>query len=150
MRTRQGFTVIEMAIVTTMIGLVTAMAFPKLAAVREQSALHSAKRHLLTQIAAARSSAIQRGGEVRLRTASNAVWLTTEIGGAQTEISPTSELGVTFDVTLSPSQDPVRFDSRGYAIALPATGVKYVLERGAQRDSVCLTRLGTILSECAS
>lgn len=150
MRNRPGFTVVEMAIVTTMIGLVTAIAYPRLAVVREQSAITGAKRHLITQLNGGRASAIQRGAEVRLRASGNAVWLTSEIGGVQTDISPVSELALTFGVTLTASQDPVRFDSRGYGIALPATGVKFVLERGAVRDSVCITRLGSILRECES
>ena len=148
MRNRSGFTAIEMALVTTIMGLVTAIAYPRLASVRDQGALESARRHVITQLAGARASAIQRGQAVRLRTVGSSVWLTTEIGGAQTAISPTSELEITFGVRLTASHDPVIFDSRGYATSLPVTGATFVLERGALRDSVCITQIGTVIAEC--
>lgn len=150
MGSRPGFTTIEMAIVTTLVGLLSAIAYPRLAAVRDQAALEGARRHVITQLSGARSSAIQRGQPVRLRAAGSAIWLSTDIGGVQTPIAPTSELTVSFDVTLAASHDPVIFDARGYATSLPATGAKFVLERGALSDSVCITRLGTILPECGS
>ena len=68
MRNRSGFTAIEMALVTTIMGLVTAIAYPRLASVRDRGALESARRHVITQLAGARASAIQRGQAVRLRT----------------------------------------------------------------------------------
>ncbi|HUF26331.1 MAG TPA: GspH/FimT family pseudopilin [Gemmatimonadaceae bacterium] len=148
MRSRFGFTAIEMVMVTALIGITSMIALPKLAAVREQSEIHGAKRQILTQLAGARGSAIQRGRTVQLRTVGNQVWLTSDVGGSQTSISPVVYTASSFGVTVTASHDPITFDARGFATSLPATGAMFVLESAARRDSICVTRLGLPLPEC--
>lgn len=147
MRTRPGFTAIEMALATTIVGIVTAIAYPKLTSIREQSELQGAKRQVITQLAGARTSAIQRGRSVDLRTVGGGVWLTIEDGGTKI-ISPRIRVDETFGVSLTASHAIVSYDARGYATSLPVAGAKFVLARGAMKDSVCITRLGVVLQEC--
>lgn len=148
MRNRAGFTTIEMAIVTTVVGLVTALAIPRLASVREQAGLNGAKRHVITQLAGARSSAIQRGAAVTLVAAGHSMYLTTPIDGTDTQISPRSLLLPTFGVEMTATVPTISFDARGFATTLPPEGATFVLSRGAASDSVCVTRLGLVLPEC--
>ena len=148
MRNRTGFTTIEMAIVAAVVGLVTAIAIPRLSAVREQAGLNGAKRHLITQLSGARASAVQRGTTVKLVAASHSLYLKTLVGGADVQISPKSLLLPTFGVELAASDAEITFDARGFATSLPPEGAKFVLTRGAASDSVCVTRLGLVLPEC--
>lgn len=148
MRNRFGFTAIEIALVTTIIGLMAAVAYPKLTQVREQGALQGARRQVITQVLGARASAIQRGRPVQLRTDANDVWVSTIIGGTATTISAVASIEKSFGVTVTASHDPVTFSARGYATALPVTGAKFLLDRAGVKDSVCITRFGTVIPEC--
>ena len=148
MRNRPGFTAVEMALVATIVGLVSAIALPRLSAYREQSALTGAKRQVITQLAAARASAIQRGTTVVLVADNSTLYLVADVGGTETTISPRARLVPTFDVELEASEEKISFDARGYATSLPTGGATFRLWRGEASDSVCVTRLGTILPEC--
>lgn len=148
MRNREGFTAIEMALVTTIVGLMAAVALPKFGQMREQAELNSAKRQLITQLAAARASAVQRNRNVELHTDGTEIWLTTEIGGVDTEIARRSRPYEQFDVKVEASTDPITYDARGFASGLPIGGAKFLLYRAERSDSVCVTRYGTIVPEC--
>lgn len=148
MRSRPGFTTIEMTVVAAVLGIVTAFAIPRLSAAREQAGLNGAKRHLITQLAGARASAIQRSSPVQLVASGHSIHLTTSVGGVDTQISPRSLLLPTFGVEMTATNATITFDARGFATSLPADGAKFILTRGAASDSVCVTRLGLVLSEC--
>ena len=148
MRNRRGFTAIEMALVTTIFGILAAVAYPKLTQVREQAALQGAKRHVITQLLAARSAAIQRGRTVQLRTVDNDLWVLTIVSGTPTTVSAVASLDGSFGATVTPSAASISFDARGFATGLPLTGAKFVIDRSGVRDSVCVTRFGTVVSEC--
>ena len=148
MRSRSGFTTIEMTVVAAVLGIVTAFAVPKLSTARENAGLNGAKRHLITQLAGARASAIQRSSPVQLVATSHSIRLTTSVGGVETQISPRSLLLPTFGVEMTATDETITFDARGFASSLPAGGAKFILTRGAASDSVCITRLGLVLSEC--
>ena len=149
MRNRKGFTAIEMAIVAALIGLLAAMAFPKFSALRESAGLTAAKRQLITQLGAARAAAVQRNRAVALHTDGAEIWLTTDVGGVNTEIARRSRPYEQFDVTVEPSVDPITFDPRGIATGLPVAGAKYLLYRSDRADSVCVTRFGVIVPGCS-
>lgn len=148
MRNRKGFTAIEMAIVAVMIGLMAAIAFPRFSALRESGELNAAKRQLITQLGAARAAAVQRGRTAQLHTDGTEIWLTADIGGAQTEIARRARVYEQFDVKVEASDSPITFDSRGLATSLPVTGGKFLLHRAERSDSVCVTRVGTIVPTC--
>ena len=148
MRNRKGFTAIEMALVTTIVGLLAAVALPRFGQMREQAELNSAKRQLITQLGAARASAVQRNRSVQLHTDGADIWLTTQIGGTDTEIAQRAHLTEQFDVAVEASNQPITFDPRGFAVGLPVTGAKFLLYRAERADSVCVTRFGTIVAEC--
>lgn len=139
---------IEMALVVSLIGILAMVAWPRMSSAREGAKLQGAKRQVITQLLAARASAIQRGRQVQLRTSGNEVWATAPVGGVQTEITPRAKLYETFAVTVTASHDPITFDQRGYATSLPLTGGVFVLDLGGVVDSVCVTRLGTVAREC--
>jgi prepilin-type N-terminal cleavage/methylation domain-containing protein len=148
MRNRKGFTAIEIALTTVIVGLMAAIALPKFGDMREAGELNAAKRQLITQLGAARASAIQRARAVELHADGAEIWLMTEIKGADTEIGVRVKNYETLDVKIEASESPIIFDSRGFATSLPATGAKFLLYRGERSDSVCVTRFGTLLPEC--
>lgn len=148
MRSRMGFTMAEVAIVIVLIGLLAAFAYPRLAPARESAALNAAKRHLITQLGAARATAVQRGRAVALHTDGTDIWLTTAVGGVETEIGPRAKVYDQFETKIEASHDPVVFDSRGFSTSLPLAGGKFLLHRAERTDSVCVSRFGTIVQEC--
>ena len=146
MRNRSGFTMIEVALVTTIVGLLSLVAYPKVSDMRERSDVDAARRRILSQLNVARASAVQRGRRVEMRMVSNTMWLTASNGVTQQVITKPVQLDSLFSVSVSATATTVAFDSRGFSVSLPNTGAKYVLTRGEYSDSICVTKLGTVLT----
>jgi hypothetical protein len=78
------------------------------------------------------------------------MWVTADTVGATLRLRPAVSLRKNFGVTVTVDQGVVTFDPRGFSPSTPATGARYVVQRGTLRDTVCVTRLGQIKTrECA-
>lgn len=144
MRIRSGFTTIELALVTVIVGVMSMVAYPKFASLRDRSDIDAAKRRLVSQLSTVRAVAVQRGRRAEMRVVNNAIWVTVEQGGTQQIVSGVLRLDSLFAVRVTASNDPVAYDSRGFAVSLPPAGAKYVLTNGTYTDSICVSKLGVL------
>ncbi len=67
LRARRGFTLIEMMIVVSIVGITAGVAWPKFIETREQMAVESAAQRLVQDLGLARTEAIKRNRPMSLR-----------------------------------------------------------------------------------
>lgn len=138
---------IELLVVMALLVGLTMMAAPKISSARERSSLSSARQQLTATVAAARAAAVQKGrpSQLRVKNGVVSVWAADMAGNVQvvTQTSYATEYGVT--LTLANASDTlITFEPRGFSRRM-ATPPRFVLQRGAMKDSVCLTVLGKLL-----
>jgi len=142
----RGFTVIEMLIVVVLLGLLTAMAYPRMSGVRNSAGLRAARVQFAASLATARAAAVRWGPPAQLKRIGNSIQVRADTGGTGSFVSlglPVP-LDSQFSVTLSATVDSVVFGPRGLATNLSSSGAQFALVRGSLQDSVCLTRLGEV------
>lgn len=143
---RQGFTLIEMLLVIVFLGLISAIAYPRLKAPAAGLSVRSALQQTSEMLVVARTAAVQSGAETRfirngnvLRTVmdSSGTWITLAARDLYTMH------GVTVAVSGTAPKDTIRFDARGIAIGLTASQtIKFT--NSTAIDSVCVTRIGKV------
>jgi len=148
-RARPGFTMLELAIVMTMMGLLTALALPKVRAGKERADLRTGREAVANLASQARRTAIARGAPVQLGfDPANAKRLEIRLDNgtriassldtyAQWKLTPFITGGVV---------NYVRFDAHG--LARDANGVTRVLalqNSSGLRDSVCISGAGMVM-----
>ena len=146
---RRGFTLVELVIVLTMLGIVAGITVSGYTRSRARVQNGTAQRYLETYAVGARAAAMLRGRSTTLNVLGDAVWVTADSAGTQLPLRPPINLRNTFGVTTSGTQSTVSFDPRGFATALPEAGVRFVIapasgSSGSVRDTVCVSRTGQI------
>jgi len=144
----RGFTMIELMIAVVVMGIITAIGAPKLAAIRDQASVRSATQQIGAYVATARAAAIRRGLRANFKTSGDTMWVEIQQPGAPQVIAPRIPLSETFNVAMTSTTDSIVFDARGFAINLPGTQT-YVVSRSTASDSICVTRLGMISPKCS-
>ena len=149
-RSRRGYTLTEMLIVVSVVGLLTLFSLPKFRGLVERNKLTAAREELAAAIATARAAAVQKGRTATLFLSGNQMWVTvvTNNAGSTTTIVPVKSFGTLYNVSVSP-KDPaltsVTFDMRGFATPrLSQTGV-FRMVRGTKKDSLCITTAGQLM-----
>lgn len=143
LRTRAGFTVTELALVLTIAAVCTAIVAPKFQPTVDAAKLRSAKTELASYLSVARASAIRRNAQSQVQISGSSVTATVSVNGTQTTFRRPTDFSKSFGVTFFGSPPPsVTFDPRGFVTG--GATAKYVLVRGAQKDSVCVTSLGIV------
>jgi prepilin-type N-terminal cleavage/methylation domain-containing protein len=147
-RNRTGFTLLELLIVIVMIGVLLAMAMPKLNKVDAQASTASAARVIAGQLATARAAAMHTGYDARMT-----------IGGTTIQVETSDSLGVyaplgkmvdlaEFGVTVAVDpESEVVFDSRGFARDI-GTIQRFIVDAGTNgvpKDTVCVAKIGLVL-----
>ncbi len=150
-RTR-GFSIIELLIVLTIIGITTGMAVPKLRAVGLDTDVRSARSALTASVARTRAAAIQYARPARLYFSGGiARTVIVQLNGDTTRVGSAANLAGLFSVTMavSPAADTyIEFDPRGVGVLTGGTGtiVNIVLTRDATHTGrFCVTRYGRVL-----
>lgn len=142
MHARRGFTLIEMLVVITIVGILLGVVVPRYGAIAGSMKVHSAKQEMSTLLTQARATAIHTDRTVQVVRSSNVISLVS-VNGANRTILSQQDLGSQFGVTLTTTKDTVTYDSRGLVAGNSVT-LKFVVTNGSTRDSVCLMALGTI------
>jgi prepilin-type N-terminal cleavage/methylation domain-containing protein len=143
---RGGFTMLELLIVIVLMGLLSAMAYPRMSGVRQSAGLRAARVQFVSSLATARAAAVRFARPAQLKRSGNSIQVLADTGGTGAFVSlglPVA-LDSQFSVTLSATIDSVVFGSRGLATNLSTSGAQFALVRGTIQDSVCLTRLGEV------
>jgi prepilin-type N-terminal cleavage/methylation domain-containing protein len=140
-RTRKGFTLIEIIAVMVIMGFVLMLALPKYGNLNDRNQMRSAKDGLAARISAARAAAVASGKPSTFSLRADTMKVTLNSGGViltkGADVNLMKQFGVTM---LSPNADIV-FDGRGMA-----NGASLVLKfkRGNLIDSLCVSKLGLI------
>ena len=142
MQQRRGFTLIEVLMVITIVGILLGVVVPRYGAISGAMSVHSAKQELGSMLAQGRATAIRTDQTVLVVRTGNVMSLI-GINGTGSTIISQQDLGSQFAVTVSASRDTVTYDSRGMVTGNSST-LKFIVTNGSTRDSVCLMALGKV------
>src|SRR6185437_1183732 len=139
LRARRAYTVLEMAIVVAMIGLLLAIAVPRVAAVRDRASVRAAMTDLSAAFSLARRTALSRRAlvSVVLDTASGTV----EVHSGNTRLWRRT-LGGSFGIVLGANRDSAVYDPRGLGYGV--SNLSLSVRRGEMVDTLTMSRLGRV------
>ena len=146
-RSQRGYTLTEMLIVVSIVGLLTLFSVPRFSGLVERNKLSAAREELSAAIATARAAAIQKGRTATLFLSGNQMWVTvvTSNGGATSTVVPVKSFSTLYNVSVTSTAPTVTFDMRGFANPRLATTGKFVISGASKKDSVCITTAGQIM-----
>ena len=142
---RKGFSMIEMVVVITLVGLIASIGFPRLRDGLEKQNVRSAKALIATLAATARGAAIQRGCSATLNLTVDSVWVTAcgvNPPAASVQVGTKKLVGDEFSVTLDATAASVVYDPRGISTQFQATTVRVIGPN--YRDSVMINEVGRV------
>ena len=150
---KSGFTLMEVIIVVSFIGLLAGVSFPRLADVQTKFAVRGAVTAFMSAHSLTRATAIRQGGvaELHIDSAGNRFWIevdTTLAGsGTMDTIGLIVDVGG-YGVTLSSTQSLLCFEGRGMpssASGCATTGATISFTYNNAGDTIVTTTLGKIL-----
>jgi len=157
MRPRRGFTMIELMVVFSILGIITLVAIPRIKNFRAGSNMRSAKAQVASSIATARAAAIQKGRFARFIVRGNR--LTVEVTADTSHTAGVVATGNMIILSNIPLDDRygvnmtiraaadslIRFDARGFGFTGSTGRATYVLTGSGVTDSVCVSPVGLIM-----
>jgi prepilin-type N-terminal cleavage/methylation domain-containing protein len=152
-RPRSGFSLLELLIVVSMVGLLALFGIPKFRVVRDQNNVSGARARVEAAIATAKAAAIHKGRLSRFEVTGNgiAVWTMDPTSGAWQSTLKWMDLGSVFPGVQiqvgGPGIAQLYYEPRGltWSGSKPPSTLVFRLVGQARRDSVCVTRQGQIL-----
>jgi prepilin-type N-terminal cleavage/methylation domain-containing protein len=153
MRSRQGYSLAEVLIVIAIIGIVSGLALPKLARMRDKTKVYAATERFTRSIFAARQSAIQRGKHAYFKSKSNKIWVIVDTTGTNADsviVNRELDMSETYGVTVTPSTlVSIEYDPRGIATQASKQSFGFTHTASGYVDSLCVSKLGnTIRDRC--
>ena len=154
-RSQRGYTLTEMLIVVSVMGLLTLFALPRFHGLAERNRLTSARDELAAAIATARAAAVQKGRTSTLFLSGNQMWVTvvTNNAGSTTTIVPVKSFSTLYNVSVAPkdaAMSSITFDMRGFATPrLSSTGI-FRITGANKKDSLCITTAGQLMPKSCS
>jgi len=143
---RRGFTLIEVVIVLTIIGIMASVAIRAIGSSSVKGSVRSAMDALATMHAVAKQSAIQRGRQTKLVLSStnmNVQILARNTAGTGWDTVQTTEFDDRFNVSLRSTRDTLTFNPRGIGGELSATTV--ILYRSTFSDTLTISAAGRLV-----
>jgi prepilin-type N-terminal cleavage/methylation domain-containing protein len=154
---RPGFSMVELLIVLTVLGVTAAMAFPKLSGVNAGTNVRNAQGAVAATVARARAAAIQRGRPARAYVGNGAAWTVVDVYSGPIRLGAASQLDSLFKVTMTvegiaaPDSAFVEFDARGLGRQAGAAAVQVNFSSNKSAGNVCLRPTGrVILAACGT
>ena len=136
---RNGVTLIELAVVLVVIGVLCAIGFPGILRFLDRSHVRHATNELVTVLALARTTSVARG--VHVTTRFDAVrGSVAVIAGGDTILS--RDLGVVHGVSIRSNRDSTVYGPTG--LGYGAANQTIVVQRGRALDSIIVSRLGRV------
>lgn len=150
MSTRRGFTLLEVAIVVVLMGIMGGYAAPRLFQARTRASARSASQAVVSQLARTRDIASRRRIATRVVLSSTTIRAYGTINGVEQEVLPPLNLTTEYGATLTSGKPEIRFDTRGFASGL--TGhVEVSTYHGSSYSKLCVSRYGNVrLGGCIS
>lgn len=150
-RLHAGFTLAEILIVISIMGIITAITLPRLRTLRDKSEMSSALSRFTRGVMAARQAAIQRGKRSFFRHKNNSIWVIVDTTATDSVIvvSPTSLLSLYgVEVTAPSGLTSIGYDPRGMSTQSTKQIFRFK-HRSNLVDSLCVSKLGnTIRTAC--
>jgi prepilin-type N-terminal cleavage/methylation domain-containing protein len=136
---RNAFSLVELLLVVMLMGVLMALAAPRLSAMRDSASVRAAMADLGADFSMARQSAITRRAVV-------AVVLDTAFGVVElrsaTRMMSRHTLGATYGIVLGSNRDSAVYDSRGLGYGV--SNLTVTVRRGAIVDTLTMSRMGRV------
>src|SRR5918992_5653495 len=143
MSTRRGFTLLEIAMVVVLMGVMGGYAAPRLLQARTRGSSGSASQAVVSQISRARDIASRRRITTRVVLSSTTVMAFGTVNGIEQQVLPPLNLTTEFGATLTSGRPEIRFDTRGFASGL--TGhVEVNTYHSGSYSRLCISRYGNV------
>jgi type IV fimbrial biogenesis protein FimT len=137
----RGYSLAELAIVLTIIGLLTALALPGWVKLVDRIAVERAASEITTALSVARNGAVLRATRARVSIAAD--WLGIDEWGDHSWLPMGRWPGpARHSVTLETSNGTITFGATG--IGLGASNTTIVLRRGSQTAKITMSRIGRV------
>ncbi len=141
---RRGMTLIEVALVLVIIGVMAAFAFPRIGDGLTRQSVRSARTMFIAVHARARATAIQRGAQTQLILNNNTLEVRSinPVSGAVQTVGRIEDLGRRYGVTVQPTSLTLTFDPRGIGMETAQTTIS--ITKGAFGSTVVISPVGRV------
>jgi prepilin-type N-terminal cleavage/methylation domain-containing protein len=136
---RRGVTLPELMLVTGIVGLLTAIAVPRIVRLRDRASVGNAAVEVTTTFAAARRWAVSRAARTAVAFDTASATIVVHSFGDTIAVR---RLGSSHGVTLTTTRDTMAYAPNG--LGYGASNLTVVLQRGAAADTVVVSRLGRV------
>ena len=149
---RFGYTLAEVLIVISIIGIITAISVPKFASAKNQAQLTGAMTRVSRGIMAARQAAIQRGKVAYFKHSNNKFWVIVDTTGNLTDsivITPPYNISTEYGVAITApvGVTSIQYDPRGVATQPTKRVFSFKHSVSNTVDSLCVSRLGNTVRQ---
>ena len=144
--TRRAFSLVEVIVTMTILGVVAALLMPTLRKAFSSSTRHTARREALSVLYRAQATAVQYSRRSWLIRSGNTLKVVVDSSGTFIQRGSTLDLNKSFGATLTATPtDSIAFDPRGFAVLTGSTPKLVVTVSGTTgADTVCVTGLSRI------
>ena|SRR5688572_19757264 len=147
----RGFSLIELLMVVSIMGIIMAVAAPRLSRLKDQGEMASAMTRFTRAVMAARQSAIQRGKNAYFKHDNSAIWVIVDTTGTNADsVIVTAKFDLNaehhVEITAPSGLTSITYDPRG--VSSQATKqVFHFKHRNNLQDSLCVSKLGNTIRE---